>query len=318
MNLAAEMDRIATNVQNGTLAATDSFFKGMAQAVDARLEFLAQPPGVPARQLAQNTLQAMQAVIDYLNSNDSSKEQRLYEAAVQAVRQIQSDIQSNPAGFFGKAAGNALFDAAAGKLTGACQAGSAKLVARVQEIAAARKAAGTVRFLNGTAGEVGALQLGPVGPGGPFNPTCSGTNCVLTAIAFDRSVANGKLFRAPGAPVMPFISNQGLSITEVFRRTYGTLGLSPLNGSMGWFAQRLGLPLPISEEGLKQSLLLAGEGSRGIVFFHSDPSDPEKFYHAVNAFNKNGRIYIYDPQVARPTSLGTPSATRQILYYRTN
>lgn len=107
MQAAAELDRIATAAENNTLAASDKFFRSMAQAISANLKFLAEKPSVPAQQMAS-------AIWTYLNNDYNENDRRLYEAAAEAVQNFEQD----PPTFLGAQTGNILFGEAMARMPG--------------------------------------------------------------------------------------------------------------------------------------------------------------------------------------------------------
>jgi hypothetical protein len=66
-----------------------------------------------------------------------------------------------------------------------------------------------------------------------------------------------------------------------------------------------------TEAGIQGNLLVAGGGSRGLVF----TVDSQGYKHIFNAVNSNGRVYFYDAQFARA---GSFAGARQVYFYRTN
>jgi hypothetical protein len=97
LQAAAQLDESATNAQNYSLAGTNRFFRCMAEAVNADLQFLAQPGYVPAAQIA-NALHT--GVWNYLTSNAYSNNLAMYDGAVQSMQHAMND----PACAFGQAA----------------------------------------------------------------------------------------------------------------------------------------------------------------------------------------------------------------------
>src|SRR5262249_19722868 len=103
--------RIATDVQNNALVATDHFFKALAQTVGGlagdlawSLEFSMKTPEEQYRQLTPAALQATLLVLTYLN-NDVNRDhyhQILHDEAVRAVQQEVQLLQRDPATFWGK------------------------------------------------------------------------------------------------------------------------------------------------------------------------------------------------------------------------
>jgi hypothetical protein len=97
LQAAAQLDQVATNAQNYSLAGTNRFFSCMAEAVSADLQFLAQPGYVPAAQIA-NALHT--GVWKYLTGNAYSNNLAMYDGAVQSMQHAMND----PACAFGQAA----------------------------------------------------------------------------------------------------------------------------------------------------------------------------------------------------------------------
>ncbi|HRZ86261.1 MAG TPA: hypothetical protein P5287_00450 [bacterium] len=95
MDLAREMDRVATEMQKHATEASNEFFGGMADSIKRSAEFLAQKPGSCVPQMAKN-------ISDYLTNDYKENNQKLYDEAVKAV----DEIQKNPARFFGEHAGD--------------------------------------------------------------------------------------------------------------------------------------------------------------------------------------------------------------------
>jgi len=276
-----ELSRLATQIQNGAQqlqdmvqVAGDHFFFGVEQTVVGMLQFLAQPRsqgdelGVPAQQLCS-----------FLSADNSTFNQNLLEMASQAINTFLTD----PAQFFGQ---------------------QAPALVGSKAYTAARDAAVNLRWMNKFAGEFGNFTFPTAG--GPFNPTGSTTNCFRTAIAFDRSLANGRLFAAPAAPTM-----KTDEIIQILRSTYGKKGLAQYNSQLEKLATRQGIPITSDQARITQILKASGEGSRGLVFIRDTAGQG----HIFNAFIKNGQVYFYDPQFARAAAWGTP---RQIFFYRTN
>jgi hypothetical protein len=133
MKLAAEMDRVTTEIQGNAMTAGNKFFGKMSESISKGAQFMAQDPEVPLGQM-------IDGLVTYLNNDHNENDQMLYDAAVKAVE----DMQNDPATFFGEHA----VDIA---LSGAGAAA---------EIAGARAV--------GTAGEIGA-----VGKGLPTSPPVS-------------------------------------------------------------------------------------------------------------------------------------------------
>ena len=198
-----------------TVMGTGSFLQGSAQVIDEYAQFMSQPPGVPAAQMANGIMKAGAAVADYWNNKNPKKNDALWDAAQKAVNEIRKDPMRN-AGYL---AGNALLMAGG---SGACKIGSklantlgqrirqagtaAQQMQQVEK--AAEDAAGAVAENGEGAGQAAAGQPGNGGPTGSFGgngdqlptagggPTVTGadglpvvndtgqsTNCVLCTIA---------------------------------------------------------------------------------------------------------------------------------------
>lgn len=149
MKLAAEIDRVATGVQNNAMAAGNEFFKGMADSVGKTAKLLAQKPGTVVPQM-------MDGVIQYLTTDYNENNQKLYDDAVRAVE----EIQKNPARFFGEHAIDAAMAAtgAAGEIAGARAAGAAGEIAAAGKTAEAAAAAGEAASGARAAGGIGAAE----------------------------------------------------------------------------------------------------------------------------------------------------------------
>ena len=89
MALAAQMDKVATQIQNNAMAASNEFLKGMADAMGRTARVYAQKPGTVLPQM-------IKGIVKYLNDDHNKNDQALYDAAVKAV----DEFQKNPARFF--------------------------------------------------------------------------------------------------------------------------------------------------------------------------------------------------------------------------
>jgi hypothetical protein len=146
MNAAAQMDRIATDLQNRAMAASTHMIQGMAEVLSADLQFLAQTAQHPV----ETARQVATAIVDYLTTDYNVNNERLYDAAVQAVDEWQRD----PAHALGKTVANVGVGAAsgaAGALVGtgvrACAAGAQKALKRAADIAKAKRAAAALEHI---------------------------------------------------------------------------------------------------------------------------------------------------------------------------
>jgi hypothetical protein len=91
MQLASEMDHVASELQQNAKKATDRFFEGVVQWVSDTATFMAQKRGVPAQQMTD-------AILQYLNNDNAKNHRMLYEGAVKALQEFKKD----PAFFCGK------------------------------------------------------------------------------------------------------------------------------------------------------------------------------------------------------------------------
>jgi hypothetical protein len=160
MNAAAEMDRIATGLQNRAMVASNHMLQGMAEVLSADLQFLGQTAQHPV----ETSQEVATAVVDYLTTDYNLNNERLYDAAVKAVDEWQQD----PAHALGKTVANAGVGAAtgaAGALVGkACVAGAQKALKRAADIAKAKEAAAALEDIVTIAGLPEETAGGPVVP----------------------------------------------------------------------------------------------------------------------------------------------------------
>jgi hypothetical protein len=289
MDLAEEMDRLATRTQNGALAASNRFFQKMAEAVAGQLEFLAQPAGEPARQVGA-------AVVAYLTNDRNENHKQLLDGAVKAVE----DAQRDPAGTLGAAAGSALLDVATGTAASGvrlCTAGASKTIARAKAVAQARKAARELRDINRDAERsVGAFPDGlcPAGerfaPANPFNEQ---NNCFPATVAHDQRIETGKPYTDSDFRPLTF-RDARTPMAEVRARLKEVYGERVIDGlpPFGQRRQAEGLPFATGRRQFENELRQAGPGSRAIVMFHGPGG-----HHVVHAHNVPGRgIEYFDPQ----------------------
>ena len=110
LEAAANMDRIADGAEEYALAGTNRFFKCLVEAVESDLQFLAQPAYVPAAQLAKSL---HEGTWHYLTNNGYDNNYRLFQGAVQALRNLITD----PACAFGNLAPGAAIAVATHGLT---------------------------------------------------------------------------------------------------------------------------------------------------------------------------------------------------------
>lgn len=319
MQLAARMDRIATEAQNGTGEAVDHFFQGAASYVRKTLQFLAQPrggfgqPGVP-----------LQSILAYFTNDYRENDEKLWQSAVEAVDQLERD----PARFWGEQAPNLIpIGGAASEVQTAARAQQAarRMIQVSEEAGAFRRfegaTAGARPPADGAWGTTPGTSLPGVRPSPnpgsrpPVNPFFGTNNCVDVALAQDAAWETGRPYIAlptrPGPGGVPEVGGrQWPDIIQTLRRKYGASPTDPLHGPTGLIDARQGVPVPSSPGQVEVALQSAGPGSRGIVFIERANGTR----HAVNVRNQGGTVEFWDAQVDQPASRANVVHTS---FYRT-
>jgi hypothetical protein len=285
-----------------TLAAGNSFVGGMVDEVKGTVdgfvsgaEFLAQPPGEPARQIRD-------AVLDYLTdgSNQRAVNQALYEGAVKAVDEAKRD----PARAAGRLAVNMV-------PIPSCRIGSAAHALEVaKDVGRLEKAAAELK----TVADAGEKYFGPKKPSGsqlaldkirranptgknmpPVNPWGGTRNCYLCvkkSIASKVDPAGGPHIAAPVAGVSP------AQISADLKATYGHLPPPAKLPPDFWTQWREGIPFRVTgPDDLAAKAKSLGDGSHGYVFLDRwNPATQAMEGHAIELEVRNGGVHVSDPQ----------------------
>ena len=268
MTAAAEMDRSATQLQNAAMAASEQFIQGMAEVLSGQLQFLAQAAAHPqdtARQIAQG-------VVDYLTTDYNENNERLYDAAVQAVEAFRQ----NPARALGRQTGSAVAGAVGGTVLRACSAGTMKALERARDIAAAQKATQRLRKLKNTA--VGAIGM-------PAACMPAKTDC------FWRAMRN-----ATGDPAFDqMLDGPGVSFDHARKILVQYFGRRVPRSAVDPLAHQLGIPESMSLDDIVKHLSQPHMvDAEGIVFVTYKNGGG----HAFNVKNFKGYVKFFDDQKA--------------------
>jgi hypothetical protein len=288
---ASEMDRLATQVQNHSLAATDQYFRELVEGVEANLIFLAQPPGEPVNQIGAQAGRAFDAIVAYVNNRDPQKHQRLLDAATQMV----AEYQRNKARFWGRMTANFLFEpiyGGAGAVSGACgdaiacsarvcRQGTCKVIAACTTRTTRATAEGA--RVEEAAERLREMQQAASAPGDDLLPnTCDKVDCFWRAMrnATGDAAFDGKL----NGPAV-----------ESWNEVYATLKKYFGNKVKGVEFPALhqeGLPVPKKVDEILDELKGMGDGAEVIVFV----GWKEGGAHAFNGANIKGLTILVDDQ----------------------
>jgi len=285
-----------------TLAAGNSFFGGMVDEVKGTVdgfvsgaEFLAQPPGEPARQIRD-------AVLKYLTDSrtQGAVNQALYEGAVKAVEEARRD----PARAAGRIAVNMV------PLPSCKIGGAARALEAAEDAARLEKAAGELQAV-ANAGEkffgpgqpTGSqralekiLRANPTGKNMPSVNPWGGTRncyqCVKKSIASKVDPAGGPHIAAPVA---------GVTRQEIgadLKATYGHLQPPANLPPQYWTQWREGIPFRVTgPDDLAAKATSLGDGTHGYVFLDRwNPATQAMEGHAIELEVQSGRVHLSDPQ----------------------
>jgi len=331
MNAAAKMDQIADNAQATALAATDHFFKCLAEAVSADLKFLAQPGYVPAAQIAQAL---HDSTWNYLTSNAYANNLQLFTAAQQTLNNFKQDPACAVANFVPQAA-----VMAATHLAGAAAEATAAQRAANEAILldqAGQKAALTAQHAaNGLEGKVVGNAAGAIPAEIELYTAaeCGENLCVPLAIAKDLSVATGE----PLTAVNPFQGQEAIQMLKagevpnpplsfntmktLFQSLYQNVQFKgpPLSQEM-LQNQAAGIPTQMASVDAMTQSLNGVPGARGIVIVNYAPSEilPEPVSHAFNAIVNNAGIPEYiDMSQSKVTGAAMFDQVTEVFLFRT-
>ncbi len=289
--LGAEMNVIAKE-QSQSRDPGSEFVGGMAQWARDQLQFLAQEPGVPVRQMAQG-------IIDYLLNDNSRNHQALKGAAQHAV----AEFRKNPARFLGENLPNVL--PGPGEMLGGTKA--------LRNIAQVEKAAGSLKQIASAERKFGKFYEGIIHNNQMFGSS-TGPKCFAKNACFPTALAEADLFRTGG----PLGNGQRVRIRGVY-----DAGTTDLQHTRAEIVQRLqsygenyqprhpasftpeelreiqtGNPVEVtSPEAIQNILQREGDGSQGLVFVKyrdGRVAAGELSGHVFNAQNVRGAIEWID------------------------
>ncbi|MEJ0039890.1 MAG: hypothetical protein WDO68_28275 [Gammaproteobacteria bacterium] len=307
--LAGEVQRIADDPSKGALAATNRFFRCLAEAIAADLQFLAQPGYVPAQQMAQSL---HEGTWNYLTSNAYENNRQMFEGAVRALQNFQND----------PACGFANLAPAAAQMAITHRGPIAATAGRLKNAANALKKINTdnIRRIRG----FGTPRHGSPARGiNPFNPECAPNMCFPSAFAELMSEETGEKLAA-----MPYAGNVETQIvkgvpTQVYNITHEPtvqallrdfVGERPLQGpklsTQRLENQRWGKPSSMSVQDISNELRRGGPGARGMVFieYPPTPENPLGTGHVVVARNVTNAVGVTRIQFTDPSNAGMNAA----------
>jgi len=155
MAAAQDLDHMVDSATKYSIAATDRFFTVMSETVEIRLKEVSNAAADPGAAATQT----VDAVVDYLSTDYNTNNERMYEAAVAAVEEIQQD----PAAFFAKFAVDQAASAGTGAIGGGVTAcvrkakSAADAALKAQAVARAQRAAERLQAMQKKSGRFGAM-----------------------------------------------------------------------------------------------------------------------------------------------------------------
>jgi Papain fold toxin 1, glutamine deamidase len=303
LQLAAQMDKAASESKDSAHVAFDHFFIGLAEWAGRTLRFLAQKPGQPLGQMAQD-------IANYLTNDYNQNDQALRNAAVQAIQQMQGD----PARFWGQNLPNLL------------PLPRLQAIQEIEQVELGAQRISTVAREGETFGSEfgsGAASRTPhpssASYGGSQGLACFAQNsCVPTAIAQDQLWAAGETYQIQGVhPISgPDLAMTGGQVEQTLRQRYH--GAAALNNPYFTPAQRLalqqGIPVPVSSvQDITNAVRAGGNNSRGMVFIRH----PNGTGHVFNVRNMNGTVQFWDATQRMDGSLWFALPLQDVFFYPT-